>query len=106
MDLLDVPVWQLLYVFHHLSERDERRQVMARAARVDAGVLTALAFNEPARLDDELRSVRAAIDAVEYETPASDPVRLEAKAHALLARIESGRVLAPDALQSLPDPVS
>ena len=106
MDLLDVPVWQLLWTFHHLSEREERRQVMERAARVDSAILGAIGFNEPARLDDELRSVRDAIDRVEFETPASDPAVLEQKAQALIARIESGRVLSQDALQPIPGPVS
>ena len=105
LDLLDVPVWQLLYVFHHLNERDERRQVMERAARVDAGFYTAIAVNDPSRLDDERRAVGDAIDALEFEAPATDPAVLDAKARALIARIESGRVLSPDALQPIPSPV-
>ena len=99
MDLLDVPVWQLLYVFHHLSEREERRQVVERMARVDAGFMTAMAFNEPARLDDERRAVTDALDALEYE-PMGGTGSLESRAEALLARIESGRVLDPAAMVS------
>jgi hypothetical protein len=99
LDLLDVPVWQLLYVFHHLTVRDQRRQVMARAARVDMGVMTHMAFNDPTKLDDEIQSVRSAIDALDYE-PVSD-VAAQSKAQALLARLQAGRVLDPAALTPL-----
>ena len=97
LDLLDVPVWQLLYVFHHLTERDARRAVEARAARVDAAVLGAIGFNEPAKLDDERRAVADALDALEYE-PMGGTGSLDDRAAALMARIEAGRVLDPTAL--------
>lgn len=105
LDLLDVPVWELLYVFHHLSERDARRAVEARAARLDAALLGSIGFNEPAKLEDERRAVVEALDALEYEqtTPTAS---LDERAAALLARIEAGRVLDPAALLPLPAPVS
>lgn len=99
--LLDVPVWQLLYVYHHLGERDARRSVERRAARVDAGILTALAMHEPARLDDELRSVRDAMDTIEYEASALDPDRLRADGLALAARIAAGRAMDAAALRDV-----
>lgn len=98
--LLDEPLWRVLYLFHHLSAKTARAALDARLARVDAGLMTALARHQPAALDDEMRRVRDAIDDFE-RGPAERPDDLaawRARGDALAARIEQGRVLSPEAL--------
>lgn len=101
--LLDRPWCQVLYTFYQLAERDERRALASRASRVDAGLLTALAFNEPQRLSDELRSVQEAIAAFERGPvdEAADVAEWKARGLALAAKLDQGRVLSPDALTGI-----
>lgn len=102
--LLDEPLWRVLYVFHHLMERDAMHALRDRVARIDMGNVTAMAFHEPKLLADELRDVQGAIRAFEDGTPAqSDPAAQRAAGLALVARIQSGRVLDPAALVVAPD---
>lgn len=100
--LLDEPLWRVLWHFHQLEDREQRQALRDRRARVDAGVLVAMAFNHPDSLDDELRRVRNAIDAYEYgpDSAADGIAALRAAGDALASRIEAGRALAPEALVS------
>lgn len=94
--LLDEPLWRVLYLYHHLSEREAERVLVRRSDRVDAGLLAAMAFHEPTLLTDEQRAVRHALEALADDP---DPVA-EDKGQALLARVLRGRALDPDALVS------
>lgn len=96
--LLDEPLWRVLYVFHHLAEERARVALRDRLERVDAGFMTALAFNKPEALDDELQKVHRAILGQD-EDPIADEDRL-ARGLALAERIERGRVLSDEALVS------
>lgn len=96
--LIDEPLWRVLWHFYHLQERDARRALTDRMARVDGGYMAAFAFNQPELLDVEMRNVRAAIEELERGPVALDDLR--ARGEALLARIERGRVLDPTALVS------
>lgn len=100
--LLDEPFWRLLWHFYHLRERDERRMLLARLARVDAGYMTAFAFNQPDALTGEMEKVRSALEDLERGPAAIRPTadELRARGRALAARIAAGRVLADDALVS------
>jgi hypothetical protein len=97
--LLDEPHWRNLYRFYHLVEREARERLSRRYERVDAGVMTAFAFNEPSRLDEERQAVVDAIRAIEHPTAVVlDDIR--AKAEAMAARMATGKVLTPAALVS------
>lgn len=99
--LLDEPLWRVLYVHHHLTAQRERDAVASRAARVDSGFMSALAFNEPAALEVEMQSVQAAI--AELDTPSAGPAGWDAaraRAEEMARRMEQGRVLSPEALLS------
>jgi hypothetical protein len=100
--LLDEPLWRVLYLFHHLQEHDARESLRARMARVDAGVMTAFAFNQPASLETEMRRVQDAIAEADYgpSDAVDEMAALRAKGEALAARIEQGGVLTPDGLVS------
>lgn len=94
------PFWQILYQFHLLMERAQRVALRGRVERVDDGLMAALAFNKPEALDEELQKAHAALDAFE-DGPADSPdqiAALRAAGESLAARIEHGRVLAPEAL--------
>lgn len=97
--LMHEPLWQVLYVFHHLMEREERDNLRRRFERVDAGVMTSLAFNQPSALSDEMTAVQDAIRALDKPADVSGVNdSLRAKAEALAARIEVGEVLSDGAL--------
>lgn len=101
--LLDRPWCQVLYQFYHLADREERQRLASRVARVEAGVFTAMAFNDPARLVDEQRAVRDAIEALE-RGPVDEAMDLDAwkaRGLALAAKLEQGRVLSPAALTEI-----
>jgi hypothetical protein len=95
--LLDEPLWRVLYVFHHLQERDARQALDARLARVDEGFMAALAFNKPIALEDELRRVKEEIAALDAPDAPDDTI---ARGLALAERMEQGRVLSDEALIS------
>lgn len=101
--LMDEPLWRVLYVFHHLQEHDERAALNDRLARVDHGFLTNFAMTQPDSLTEELQRVQAAIARLD-QGPGVDAAHewadARAKAEAMLARMERGRVLSPDALVS------
>lgn len=96
--LLDEPLWRVLWHYHHLADADARRALTDRMARVDAGFMTAFAFNQPESLDVEMRNVRAALEELERGPVMLDDLR--ARGEALAARMERGRVLDPTALVS------
>lgn len=96
--LLDEPLWKVLYVFHHLMDREAERALVRRSERVDSGTMTAMAFNAPKLLADEQRTVRDAIDALDGD-PEDTAVTVQ-QGQALLARVLKGRALDPDALVS------
>ena len=98
LSLLDEPLWRVLWTFHQVMERRAREQLMERLGRVDAGNLTAMAFNKPELLDDEMRAVQQAIRAQEEGPVESDSV--QPAGLSLLERVQRGRVLAPEALVS------
>jgi hypothetical protein len=93
--LLDEPHWRNLYRFYHLAERDARERLSRRYERVDSGMLSALAFNDPGKLDDERQAVADAIHALEHP---GDLGGMRAKAEAMAARMTAGHVLTPSAL--------
>lgn len=98
LDLLNTPVWELLYVEYHLARLEAERGLRARADRVDMGFTMARAFHDPKTLTDELNDVQAAIR--RHEDGPSDSTTIRAKGEALLERIRKGRVLSPDGLVS------
>lgn len=100
--LMDEPLWCVFYLFHHLRDRDERRMLRERLARVDSGILTAQAFNKPELLDDELKSVQRAIKDYDKspDDKAAELVAIRTRGRSLLERIQRDSVLSPDALVS------
>lgn len=96
--LLDEPLWRVLYVFHHIAKESTRTALRDRLYRVDAGKMTAFAFNSPDNLNDEMQKVLDAI--AEVDGPrVTDADRL-ARGLALAERIDAGKVLSDDALVS------
>lgn len=98
-EYLDTPFWKVLYAFYHLMEREERNTLFRRLERVDAGMMTHVAFNDASKLADEMRTVQDAIRALDTQ-PTNEVEALRAKANALAARIEAGKALTDKALVS------
>ena len=98
LSLLDEPLWRVLWTYHHLMELRTLDRLVARADRVDQGMMVGMGVNEPKLLADELRNVQAAI----REQTEGPVVRTTALAtgRALVERIRRGRVLEPGALVS------
>jgi hypothetical protein len=100
--LLDVPLWRVMYLFHHLQEREARLQLRGRLARVDMGYLNAFAFNHPESLETEMQHVNAAIVALDRPPVSrrSEVEELRARGQAMVARIQREHVLSDEALVS------
>lgn len=98
--LIDEPLWRVLYVYQQLEERDERQALRRRRERVDAGLMTAFAFNQPEKLADELDRVRDAIDEFEYGPQATDIEAMRARGRALADRMLATNALSDEALVS------
>ena len=100
LDLIHAPLWRVLWHYLHLEELDARRALARRHERVDAGLMTARAFNAPATLGDELEAVHKAIAEADAD-PVDEALAYDdwrARGAALAAKIDAGRVLSPEAL--------
>ncbi len=100
LSLLDEPWWRVLWRFYHATEREQRHSLRRRMERVDSGTLTALAFNDPSKINDERQAVADAIRAFEHPTKTVDVDSIRARAEAMVARMTAGKVLSPAALAS------
>ena len=94
--LLHRPYWLTLYTFYHVQERELAHALERRRERIDGGFMTAFATHKPELLQDELRTVR---DAIEQhgrpQAPVSDLDTIRARGLAMAARIEANGAFPP-----------
>ena len=88
--LLDRPLWLTLYTYLHIQERRAAESLERRRERVDGGFMAAFAYHDPEKLQDELRSVHDAIEALDRPRDiAAEHATLRTRGLAIIERGEA-----------------